>query len=522
MAFDEVLARIPGLGGYLAQQRYDQQASQSQLGQLLGVVNAVEQQKQRQLQAQMQQAQLAEIQRRTAEQIATKQARDAEIAKAQQALQQYLPGKPAIEAPSEEMGGGPGRPAIPDPRAQILGSAMAIDPNDAAQIALRALGMQGAGAGGAGADPMLTKLMRDRQAAAERNDAQEVAKYDAAIERFARGYTPLQAGRYQGNAYDQELRRRELEDQGVRVPSPGQQPVPQGRLTEPGMRADMQANPPSAPVPDGDLRIRVLEDELARARNPREAAMIQEELARVRSQPVATAPQAGASSTAPSPRDQRAIATAGLKGASTNFIADEYRPTQVQANSARQMNMQIEAFRSLPISKQTGWGTEAKAYGARMLEGLGIAPEEARRYAADAQMFNSIAFQQNWTLLQAQKGPQTEGDSQRAQKVFAQLANTPDANAFIWDFANAVNNATIRKAKFYSDNYTRYLKEGRVAELESQWANQIKDQSIWDAPSMQKWKGRGGEEATGRRVRRTGRLGNQRVIEYEDGTVEVQ
>lgn len=73
MPLEDVLARIPGKAGYLAQQQYDDRRNQSALGQLLGVVGMVEQQKQRALQQQMQQAQLAEFQRKAmAEQAAEK------------------------------------------------------------------------------------------------------------------------------------------------------------------------------------------------------------------------------------------------------------------------------------------------------------------------------------------------------------------------------------------------------------------------------------------------------------------
>lgn len=70
MALQDVLAGIPGRAGYLAQQQFDQQQSQGQLGQLLGIVNAIEQQKQRQQQGLLQQAQLAEMKRKAAEEQA--------------------------------------------------------------------------------------------------------------------------------------------------------------------------------------------------------------------------------------------------------------------------------------------------------------------------------------------------------------------------------------------------------------------------------------------------------------------
>lgn len=64
MPLQDVLARIPGRAGYLAQQQFDQQQGQAGLGQMLGIANFVEQQKQRQMQQQLQGATLAEMERR--------------------------------------------------------------------------------------------------------------------------------------------------------------------------------------------------------------------------------------------------------------------------------------------------------------------------------------------------------------------------------------------------------------------------------------------------------------------------
>ena len=63
MPLEDVLARVPFLGGWLAQERIDQQNTQSQLGQLLGVANLIETQKQRAMQQQEMQARLEHAQR---------------------------------------------------------------------------------------------------------------------------------------------------------------------------------------------------------------------------------------------------------------------------------------------------------------------------------------------------------------------------------------------------------------------------------------------------------------------------
>jgi len=168
-----------------------------------------------------------------------------------------------------------------------------------------------------------------------------------------------------------------------------------------------------------------------------------------------------------------------------DFREKEYRPSMDQSNVARRNNAQMAAQSTLAIADKTGWGTEAKASAASVLAAAGV--KDAEKFAGDAQKFYSIMFQQNYDLLAAAKGIQTEGDAERARKIFLQLGNTPEANAFIRDWATSMNNLTIAKAKFYNQNYDKAMGDGDISRLERDWQGVVDNFKVFDDPAMRKW-----------------------------------
>jgi hypothetical protein len=181
----------------------------------------------------------------------------------------------------------------------------------------------------------------------------------------------------------------------------------------------------------------------------------------------------------------------GVRTSNEDFIKNSYRPTQDAMVTARRGNVNLDILDKLPISEKTGWGTSAKVTGARVLEGLGIAPEAAKQYASEGQMFDRVLGENVWALLGQQKGVQSEGDAVRAKKVFANLEGTPQSNQFSRDVARAANNLTIKQGEFYNKNYAKALKTGAPAELENQWMQSAP--SLWDDPVMSKWKSYGND-----------------------------
>ena len=171
------------------------------------------------------------------------------------------------------------------------------------------------------------------------------------------------------------------------------------------------------------------------------------------------------------------------QGVNDDFLKGSYRPTLDAGASATSTIGQLDALEKLAL--KTGWGSGVQTSAARILNGLGIAPKDAQQYAAKAETFYSIVGQQNWQLLSEQKGPQTEGDANRAAKVFAQITNTEQANKFITDLARANALVRVEKAKFYRAALPEAQKSGDLSRIEAAWSE--RQPSIFSFPFMQKW-----------------------------------
>ena len=159
------------------------------------------------------------------------------------------------------------------------------------------------------------------------------------------------------------------------------------------------------------------------------------------------------------------------------------QPSLDAGKTATDLQSSIQAVRNVDMN--TGWGAEQKAAGAAMLEGLGINVGNSKLFASSAQKFQSVAMDKLLTTLAAQKGPQTEGDSTRAQQTFVKLSNTPDANAFIMDFAQAKANMDQRRAQYYEQALPLAQKAGDLTRVDREW-RKIQG-SVWADPVLQPW-----------------------------------
>lgn len=169
-----------------------------------------------------------------------------------------------------------------------------------------------------------------------------------------------------------------------------------------------------------------------------------------------------------------------------NWISSSYQPTLDAGKTAGDMRNSITAARNIDLN--TGAGTEFKAAAANVLTSLGIGSKNAQLYAANTQKFQSVAMDRLLTVLGAQKGPQTEGDADRASKTFVSLKNTPEANTFILDLAEAKANQDARKAQFYQEALPQAQKEGDLMRIDREWRN-IQG-SIWNDPVLSRWQKR--------------------------------
>lgn len=192
--------------------------------------------------------------------------------------------------------------------------------------------------------------------------------------------------------------------------------------------------------------------------------------------------QDGFLQTGPSAREKATTETTTL--GNQTFMKDSYTPALQAGDAARSTITSVQSARNA-LSKlgTTGWGTETRAAAASVLGALGV--PQADRFATNAQQFEAAIGQQNWTLLNAAKGPQTEGDAQRAAKTLASLKGTPAYNAFNLDLTQAMAERDAMKADYFRKALPFAQKNGDLQEIERRWLNVMP--SIWKSPIMQKW-----------------------------------
>lgn len=238
---------------------------------------------------------------------------------------------------------------------------------------------------------------------------------------------------------------------------------------------------------DGD-RLSILREELRTTRNPADIAALQREIANTNRN---IGPGANAGRSAPPVLQSAAEARAQIGAVDTNVKADQelnsnwikesHNPVQADGKAARATLAQVQTLQN--INFKTGWGAEAKAAGANVLATLGV--KDAARYAGDAQRFQQVAMERNMTMLQAQSGPQTEGDSQRAQQTFVKLSNTPAANQYIADLTAANARIALQKADYYNRALPLAKARGDMTEIDRRW-NKIAP-SVWSDPALAKY-----------------------------------
>lgn len=168
------------------------------------------------------------------------------------------------------------------------------------------------------------------------------------------------------------------------------------------------------------------------------------------------------------------------------WLKTSYEPTVTAGTAANDMLTNVRVARqSMRNMGGTGWGTDAKVLGASILAGIGIAPENAKLYAANGQTFQNAAMTNLQTVLNAAKGPQTEGDADRASKTFAQLRNTPQANEFVLDILEAKAQRDAMKAAFFQQALPIARQKGDLQEVEREWMKRAP--SVFSMPSMKRW-----------------------------------
>ena len=210
------------------------------------------------------------------------------------------------------------------------------------------------------------------------------------------------------------------------------------------------------------------------------------------------------------------------------LLVGQYDAISKQASVAAKTLPSIEAnLATLNKGLDTGFGTDAKAAGARVLGALGV--KDAEKFATDTQTFQSNAIGAVLQKQLEQKGPQTESDARRIEQIGAELGKTKDANRFILDLAREQLRRDIEQRNFYTD-WKKGPGKGSFNGAEDAWFAGEGGKSLFDRPSLKKYAisasaasqipGQGPAAPAARTVVRTGTLNGRRVIQYSDGSTE--
>ena len=165
------------------------------------------------------------------------------------------------------------------------------------------------------------------------------------------------------------------------------------------------------------------------------------------------------------------------------LLIDDFKNIKERATVATKSLPAIEInLAILDKGFDTGFGTETKAAGARVLGALGV--QNAKDFATDAQTFLASA---NAAVLQRQleqKGPQTESDAQRITATGAQLGNTKDANKFVLNVAKAQLQRDLKQREFYA----AWRKKNKTFEgAEDAWYAGDGGKSLFESPALKKY-----------------------------------
>lgn len=202
--------------------------------------------------------------------------------------------------------------------------------------------------------------------------------------------------------------------------------------------------------------------------------------------------RAGATSLMMPPQER---AEQGERG---KMLVADYSDIAKAAKTAARTLPAIEANLSiLDKGFDTGFGTEAKTAGAKVLGALGVA--DAEKYATNSQTFLANASSAVLQKQLDQKGPQTEADAQRITQTGAQLGNTKDANKFLLNVAKAQIKRDIEQRDFYD----KWWKSNKTYDgAEDAWFSGEGAKSLFDRPELKAYSTQQAEQSAGGTARK--------------------
>lgn len=164
------------------------------------------------------------------------------------------------------------------------------------------------------------------------------------------------------------------------------------------------------------------------------------------------------------------------------WITNQLEPAQLAGTAAKNAIDNIRVLKNIDLT--TGFGTEAQKNAANVLASFGI--KDAAKFATNAQIFESKVYESLVDTLSKQKGPQTDKDFTNIQKTYAQLQNTPQANQFLLDVAEAKAMEDKRKSDYFQDAAAMPQVRGNLSSITNAWKKHTEKDSLFDVPLTDK------------------------------------
>jgi hypothetical protein len=147
------------------------------------------------------------------------------------------------------------------------------------------------------------------------------------------------------------------------------------------------------------------------------------------------------------------------------WITSELEPARLAGDAAKNAMNNIRVLKSIDLT--TGFGTDAQKTAASILATLGV--KDAAKFATNAQVFESKIYESLVDTLGGQKGVQTKSDFENIQKTYAQLKNTPQANQFLLDVAEAKAMQDQRKSGYYQKAASMPELRNNLSAITNEW-----------------------------------------------------
>lgn len=140
------------------------------------------------------------------------------------------------------------------------------------------------------------------------------------------------------------------------------------------------------------------------------------------------------------------------------LLVDQFTAISEAAGNAQQQNAYLEQAKSIndnPMGDGNALPGPLKLKAGNIIVGLGFDPARIPGFEtiSDGQSFNGLVQNVVLSKMQAQKGPQTEGDAQRIADTVASLGNTPEARAFLLNSAISMNQMEMLKHRHWQEHY---------------------------------------------------------------------